>query len=249
MIYGLYLSAAGALAESARHDVISNNIANVSTPGFKADMAVFQAREAEAVEDSRTPYATPMDRIGGGLSVSSTYTRHRQGPIEMTGNEFDLAISGEGFFAVTDGNQVNYTRAGAFSCDSRGRLVMPDGRHFLADASGKPIMVPLEGDIAVAQDGTLSCNGEPAGRIRLFEFSNKGALEKVGANLYANHGAPGRAGSGRIKQGAVEGSNASPAEEISRMLIATRSYDANMQMIRMQDQTLSDLVTVGRVAI
>jgi len=249
VIYGLYLNAAGALAERSRHEVIANNMANVSTPGFKADLAVFRERAAESAEAPFPAYATPLDAIGGGLFVHETHTRHVQGPIEATGCEFDLAISGPGYFPVTDGSRTLYTRAGAFTHDEEGRLVTPDGRHFLADVSGNALIIPAGGEVAVAGDGTVSVDGEPMAKISIFEFDDESLLLKAGTNLYDASGAPRRPGTGRIRQGALEASAVSAVEEMSNMIMAMRGYEANMQMIRMQDQTLADLMVLGRVNI
>jgi flagellar basal body rod protein FlgG len=248
VINGLYLSAAGALMESARHSVISNNIANINTVGFRDDLVVVRARDAQALEDaSAGAYATPMDALGGGLLLSETYTRPVQGPINITDNPLDFAIDGEGYFAVTDGEQVFYTRAGEFNRDATGRLATPDGRYFLADDSGRPLLMPLEGKLAVANDGTVTVNGATAGKIDVFRFADERSLAKMGANLYRASGVtPSTAGTGQIKQGALEMSTVSPAAELANMILAQRGYELNMQLIRMQDQSLGDLIALGR---
>ena len=234
--------------ESARHDVIANNIANVNTPGFKEDLAVIRARSAEAVEDSLPAYATPMDGMGGGALVSETYTRHGQGPIHVTGNPLDLAIKGKGFFKVTGDDGTFYTRAGAFRRDAEGRLAMPDGRHFLASSSGAPIVVPPDGEVSVADDGTVNIDASPVARVDIAQVSSTRALSKVAGNLYINNGAAVSYG-GALKSGALEESAVSPALELANMIAASRGYEANMQLLRMQDQTLSDLLSIGRVTI
>jgi len=244
------LSAAGALVENAKNTVITNNIANLNTTGFKNDFAVFRARASESVEDSQPAYATLMDPLGGGVVVSGTYTRHTQGPINVTGNPLDLAINGEGYFAVSDGEDVLLTRAGAFMRDDEGRLVTPDGRHYLSDLSGTALRIPLGSDISIADDGTITVDGATCGAVGVYEPLYPSALEKVGSNLYRD-----RAGAAElfpyatVKQGALEGSTVSPADEISQMILASRSYEMNMQMIRLQDQTLADLMGIARVTM
>lgn len=249
MIQGLYSSAAGALAESSRHAVISNNLANVSTPGFKADLALFRARDPESVEGPFPAYATPMDVIAGGVFIAETRTRHGQGPVRVTDNPFDLAIDGRGYFAVTDGTNTYYTRAGAFTRDSLGRLAMPNGRYYLADASGRELRVPTHADIQVTRDGTVNVDGSPIAKIVLYDFDDVSLLSKAGSNLYDGAGASAFPAFGRVKQGALETSAVSPVAEMANMIMASRSYEANMQMIKMQDQTLADLVTVGTVNV
>ncbi len=249
MLYGLYISAAGALAESARNDVIANNIANVNTPGFKDDLAVFRARSAEAVEGDLAAYATPLDAAGGGVLVNRTWTRHVQGAVETTSQPFDLAIVGDGFFQVSDGQSSYLTRAGAFRRDDGGRLVSADGATFLADASGRPVIVPPSDDVSISHDGLITADGAPVGRIDLVTVPDKAALRKAGASLYLNAGPAAVPVPGRIQQGALEGSTVSPAWEMSQMISASRAYEANMQLIRMQDQALGDLISIGRVSI
>lgn len=250
MIYGLYLSAAGALMESARLSVIANNLANVNTNGFRDDLAVIRARDAEAREDGPSAYATAMDALGGGALVSETATNHMQGPIHVTDRMFDLAIQGDGFFKVTDGQKTSYTRDGAFSRDSEGRLVMQDGRHMLSEASGRPVQLPREGEVTIARDGTVTADGVAVAKIEMFRFADARQARKVGSNLYESAGAaPALTAEGQIEQGALEASSVTPAAEMVRMILAGRGYEMNMQMIRMQDQTLGDLITLGRLSI
>jgi flagellar basal body rod protein FlgG len=236
--------------ESARHSVIANNLANVNTVGFRDDIAVVMAREAEAREDKNaSAYATAMDMLGGGALVSETYTNHVQGPIQVTNKPLDLAIGSEGYFAVTDGQEVMYTRAGAFTKDTEGRLAMPDGKHFLSDASGRAMSLPLTGEIAIASDGTVNVDGATAAKIDLFTFSDEKSVAKIGANLYSAGGAKAIPEAGiRITQGALEMSTVNSASELTKMIMASRGYEMNMQMIRMQDQTLGDLISLGRVS-
>jgi flagellar basal-body rod protein FlgF len=249
VIYGLYLSAAGALCESARSDVIANNVANINTAGFKDDLAVIRARSAQAVEKPLPAFATPLDAMGGGALVSETRTRQVQGPLEVTNKPFDLAIDGPGFFQVSDGTSDYYTRTGSFTRDTAGRLVMQDGKTFLTDR-GRAIVLPADGDVTVAEDGTISVDGSATGRIELAAFAQPQLLSKVGDNLYVNRGATAAAeGAGRIKQGAIEASNVSPAAELAKMITAQRGYDMNIQLLKLQDQSLSDLISIGRVNI
>lgn len=249
MSYGLYLNAAGALAESKRHTVIANNMANVSTPGFKPDMVIFRERAPEAVEAPFSAYATSMDAVGGGILIAGTHTRHTQGPIQVTDGTFDLAISGKGYFPVSDGARTFYTRAGAFMQDGEGRLVMPNGRYHLTDPSGKALVIPVGGDVHITDDGTVSIDGDAVARVSIVEFDDESLLAKEGANLYRAPGALARPGTGRIRQGAIETSAVSAIEEMVNMIMAMRAYEANMQMIKIQDQTLADLMAVGRVNI
>jgi len=240
----------GAIAEDAKSAVAANNIANVNTTGFKSDLAVVRARLAEAEEKGLGALATPLDAIGGGAIVAETRTSFAQGPMTQTNKPLDLAIYGDGFFHVTDGSNEYYTRAGSFVRDGAGRIATGDGKAFLCDHSGRPITVPVDGELTISGDGTISVGDATVGKIDLVNFSNLKALEKVGANLYANRGASVEAnGTGQIKQGMLEASNISPVDWLAKMIAASRGYEMNMQLIRMQDQTLSELVGIGRITI
>jgi flagellar basal body rod protein FlgG len=250
VLYGLYLSATGALAEDAKSAVIANNLANVNTTAFKNDLAVVRARLAEAEEKGFGALTTPLDAVGGGAIVCETRTRFVQGPMTETKRPLDLAIYGDGFFQVTDGSHDYYTRAGSFVRDAAGRIATADGKGFLADRTGRPVTVPVDGDLSISRDGTIGIGDVTVGKIDLVNFSDLKALEKVGANLYANRGASAMTnGVGEIKQGMLEASNVSPVDALSRMIAASRGYEMNMQLIRMQDQTLGELVSIGRITI
>ncbi|MGI9457837.1 MAG: flagellar hook-basal body protein, partial [Aeoliella sp.] len=155
MPFGMYMSAEGALAQTQRLEVIANNLANVNTVGFKPDVTGFQARLAEAIQQGS---ATHGDRsnsdVGGGVSVIDVSTNYSAGRLQETGNKLDMAIIGDGFFQVDDGNgEQLLTRAGNFSLDNQNRLVSTNGMPVL-DASG--------GEITLAPDvpWDLSATGE-----------------------------------------------------------------------------------------
>jgi len=131
VIYGLYLSATGVLTNSYRQDVIANNLANAQTVGFKRSLALFQQRRTEAQSPDAADLSDQTDplleHIGGGLLLAPTAIDHSQGTLEQTGQNLDLAIHGDGFFAVQDGKQTRLTRDGRFLVDSDGHLILGDG--------------------------------------------------------------------------------------------------------------------------
>ncbi|MBI4585789.1 MAG: flagellar hook-basal body protein [Planctomycetes bacterium] len=240
MLYGVYLSTAGALAEEARQDVIANNLANVNTTGFKGDTAVFRARLAEALEKSsaaknrRSPL---LDQVGGGLLLDEVSFTGKNGPLDPSSSALDLGLQGDGFFRVSDGVQEFYTRDGRFQRSADGLLVTGDGLQVLDDR-GRPIRIPL-GELRVGERGDLSVDGAALGRLGLSGSLDPRQFEKVGANLYRHRGA-GTAprATPAVRQFYLERSTVSPIQEMVRMIQSQRAYETNVHMIRIQDATL-----------
>src|SRR5690606_13828713 len=139
MPYGLYISAEGAMAQSRRMDVLSNNLANADSPGFKRDVAMFRARFAEAIErGQQQPGTGAIDDIGGGVLIEATITDFSPGPLKSTGIDSDFAVDGPGFFVVRKDGHDFLTRAGNFLIHNDGSLVTPEG-HEVLDEGGSPI--------------------------------------------------------------------------------------------------------------
>ena len=141
MNYGLYLSASGVMANSYRQDVIANNLANSETVGFKRDLALFQERRTAFQERGGSGWSDPLlEHIGGGILATPTVVDTHQGDLEPTANPLDVAIQGNGYFAVSDGQEKHLTRDGRFMMNSAGELILSteQGNHIL-DEKGKPI--------------------------------------------------------------------------------------------------------------
>jgi flagellar basal body rod protein FlgG len=250
MIYGLYLSAQGILANSKRQDVIANNLANSETTGFKRDLTYFVEQRAESAKGGNRDASNPLfDPIGGGLGGTPTYVDHTQGDIETSSTPTDLAIHGEGYFAVQAKGEVRLTRDGRFSVDSEGYLSTAVGKHRVLDNQLKPISLSA-GRIEVTRDGRIMQEGGPAGRVGLFDVPKRNSLAKTGGNLltYPDIASSLRPATGEIQGGALEHSNADPTTELTALMDAQRQLEANANMIRYQDQTLGRLVNdVGRI--
>ena len=152
MLHGLYASAAGAMVQDARVSVIANNLANVSTAGFKEDFSYFMARAHEAVEAGRAEYGDAIfrDVVGGGVFLRGTQSNLAQGFLTHTENPYDIAIDGEGFMAVTDGSKSYYTRAGQLSVDSEGYLATIDGQYRFLGTDGELLRVDRNTALQVA---------------------------------------------------------------------------------------------------
>ncbi|MBY0300005.1 MAG: flagellar basal-body rod protein FlgF [Methylobacterium sp.] len=227
-------------------EVIANNMANVSTTGFKARSTRFQ--EYLMPRASAETFPTPDRRLSYVIDAG-TPLNLAQGAIEATGNPLNAAIRGEAFFAVQTPQGERYTRNGAFELDAQGRLVTSDGFPVLGD--GGPIQIGAqETGLAIGPDGTVSTNQGNRGKIRLVAFANPQALTNAGANLYASTAPAQPAGpQARIEPGAIERSNVSPVLTMTRMMEVNRIYtlvsDTLSRMDAMRGSAIQRLSDVG----
>ncbi|MEW6702994.1 MAG: flagellar basal-body rod protein FlgG [Bacteroidota bacterium] len=255
----LRTAASGMYAQEITIEVISNNIANINTTGFKKNKADFQDLMYQEVSinplTSTTPgvqeASTTKIQVGNGVKPASSQKIFTQGDIVTTNNQFDLAIQGEGFFQVrkSDGT-LAYTRDGSFKVNAEGKIVTTSG-YFLEPG------FTLNSDvlsISVSKDGaveTKEIGGGSAvlGNIELARFVNKGGLQALGDNLYAETqasgrpflGIPGSLGFGEINQGFLESSNVDIVEEMIAMIAAQRAYEINSKTVK----TVEDMMTMA----
>ena len=257
MLRALSTAKTGLEAQQAQLDVTSNNLANVSTNGFKRSNAVFQdllyqnERQPGAMSSAQTNLPSGL-QMGTGVRVMATERLHTQGGLEQTGNSKDLAINGNGFFAVQmpDGTTA-YTRDGAFQVDQNGQLVTSLG--YPVDPS---ITIPADAtSYTVAKDGTVSVTqagstaAQQVGQIQLSMFINPTGLQSMGDNLYTetdasgtrNDTQPGTNGAGSLYQGYVEKSNVNVVQEMVSMIETQRSYEINSKAVTTADQMLGKL--------
>ncbi|MEO7241500.1 MAG: flagellar basal-body rod protein FlgG [Variovorax sp.] len=257
MINSLFISKTGMEAQQTQLDVISNNLANVSTTGFKRANAVFNdlmyqnMRQVGANSTEQSQLPTGL-QLGLGVRTVATSRSFAQGGLQQSSNQFDLAIKGNGFFQVTLPDGTNgYTRDGSFQVDAQGRLVTSGG---LPVANG--ITVPANAtSVSVSGDGTVSATltGNPTpqniGAIALANFINPAGLEPRGDNLYAETAASGQPqggsaganGLGVIAQGFLETSNVNVVQELVSMIQTQRAYEMNSKAIQTSDQMLQKL--------
>ncbi|MFH1982218.1 MAG: flagellar basal-body rod protein FlgG [Pseudomonadota bacterium] len=254
MIRSLWTAATGMQAQTLNIDVIANNLANVSTTGFKKSRADFQdmiyqtLKEAGSASTADTETAVGI-QIGHGTGPSSVSKSFIQGELQNTKRELDMAIEGLGFFQVTSqGGQASYTRNGAFHVDSEGRLVTAEGfamePEITIPTDATSISIGLDGTVSVLQPGQT----EPAevGTITMVRFPNPAGLKSMGRNLYEETrasgspatGTAGEDGMGFIAQGYLEGSNVSVVDEMVKMIAAQRAYETNSKTIRTADEML-----------
>ena len=214
-------------------DVLSNNLANVTTNGFKARSSRFEEytaspARADAFRSPDRPLSFVID-AGTPLDTSS-------GAIEMTGNPLDIAIKGDAFFAVQTPGGERYTRNGALTLDAQGQMVTSDGNPILGD--GGPITIgPQETNLSIAQDGTVSTSQGQRGKIRLVRFADADALENAGANTFSSRATPQPAGNaGRVEPGALERSNVKSILEMTRLIEVNRAYATVAGMMGRMDE-------------
>ncbi|HMO41779.1 MAG TPA: flagellar basal-body rod protein FlgG [Phenylobacterium sp.] len=251
----LRTAATGMSAQQLNVEVISNNIANMNTVGFKKQRAEFQdllyhTLERAGAQSSEQGTIVPTGvQIGGGVKAGSVYRITAQGAVTNTGNPYDLAIDGRGFFQVLlPSGETAFTRAGNLSLSPDGQMVTEDGY---------PIQpaITVPGDatsIAVSKTGQVQAiragqtEAEVVGQIELATFVNEAGLEAIGDNLLmetaasgpANVGAPGGVGFGQLMQGYTEASNVDAVTEITALIVAQRAYDMNSKVISAADEML-----------
>jgi flagellar basal-body rod protein FlgF len=247
MPYGLYLSAEGAYVQSRRLDVLANNMANVSTPGFKRDVSLFQSRLAQAVQEGQVQNGgRGVDNIGGGVKVLGTQTDFSRGPLAQSKLDTDLSINGDAFFLVRHGNKDMLTRAGNFQLTAAGRLVTQDGDPVISD-DGNPVEIdPDAGPWQITPDGAVSQGGDSI-RLALVRPRSLGDLTKVGGNLFAPLAPPAPIPDEerQVAWHSVEQSTVKPASEMMELIEASRAFEANVNLIHTQDEMLGTLISRG----
>jgi flagellar basal-body rod protein FlgG len=257
MIRSLWISKTGLDAQQRQMDVISNNLANVSTNGFKRSRAVFEdllyqnIRQPGAQSSQQTQLPTGL-QLGTGVRSVATERNFSQGNLQETGNNKDVAIQGEGFFQVLlpDGATA-YTRDGSFQVDNQGQLVTASGYAvqpaIIIPADATSLTIGRDGTVSITQAG--SANVTEVGALQLATFINPAGLMAKGENLYVetnasgnpNTNTPGTNGSGTLSQGFVETSNVNVVEELVNMIQTQRAYEINSKSITTSDQMLQKL--------
>ena len=249
MNYGMYVSAAGALANSYRQDVVANNLANVETVAFKPDLAMFQARHTQAQTKGQSSHTTAMlEGIGGGIFALPTYTDFSPASLDQTGSPFDLAITGKGFFQVSNPNapsEISYTRDGRFTHNENNQLVTVSGKLPVLDDKGQPIVIdPTLPSFVVDEMGQISQGKNPVARLGIVDFDDAQALDKQGQSLYtAPQGVQPKPIKSQIKQGALENSGVNSLQQLAEMIKTQRLFQSNINMMLIQDQSLELAVT------
>jgi len=245
MPYGVYLSASGAHAQSHRMQVLSNNLANVDTPGFKPQETVLQSRFARMIEEGHvTQGYGGADDIGGGVTIQEGKTQFAVGPMKRSGRETDFAINDESsFFVVQQGEERMLTRAGDFLFDSQGRLVNQNGNPVL-NADGKTIQINNNLPFRVGPDGRIQ-QGDQQWEMMLARPKNLGDLSHLGGSLFkplADFDLVPPA-ERKVVAGMLEHSAVSPTSAMMELIETSRAYEANVRMIQNQDSVMGTLIS------
>ena len=267
MVKGLYTAYTGMVDEQKRLDVMTNNLANASTTGYKKEALVAQAFDeklAIKIKDTSAPGNMPetIGSITFGVKVGETYTDWSQGSMQITDNETDLALSGSGFFAIAFTNKagetsIMYTRDGAFTVDSDGFLRTSDGSYVLNQEGalnsqyGEDYYVQVDPnyEFSVKTDGTIYQNDVVIGDIGVVDIADYDYINKYGENLYTLiDGGEVTESDALVEQGCLEASNVSVVDEMVNMIEIARAYEAGQKVIQAEDDTLDKTVNqIGRV--
>ena len=275
MLRSMYAGVSGLRTHQQMMDVTGNNIANVSTSGFKSSATVFQDTLSQTLAGASAPTTagtvppfggTNPAQIGLGVRLAGISTNLAQGSSQLTGRATDLAVQGDGYFVIKTGNENLYTRAGSFSMDAQGQLTTPAGG-LVMSTENEPIAIPVDGTMesfTIAPDGKVmgapSDGSEPRmlGQIQLATFANPAGLAKVGGSLLRatvnsgpviageDPGVPGADGRGLMAVGVLEMSNVDLAQEFTNLIVAQRGFQANSRIITASDEVLQDLVNLKR---
>jgi flagellar basal-body rod protein FlgG len=249
----LAIAATGMNAQQTNLEVIANNIANINTTGFKRARAEFsdllyQTERLQGVPSRANDNIVPEGAsIGLGVKTTAIRNLHIQGSLTSTGNKFDLALTGNGWFQVqgADGETL-YTRAGAFNTNANGDLVTADGYPvepaISVPADAVEVVVNKTGQVFARIDGQTAL--QDLGQLTLANFANEAGLEPLGDNLFketaasgpANVGVPGDPGFADVEQGYLENSNVDPVKEITELISAQRAYEMNSKVIQAADE-------------
>ena len=244
MPYGFYISAGGANAQMRRMEVIANNMANVDTVGFKPDQMVFKARFSEAIEQGKaTPWTGSLEDVGGGVSLDQVVTKFGQGPLKATGGKLDIAIEGNSFFLVQDGEDSLLTRAGNFSLTSDGTVVNQGGRPVLDDG-GTPIQLDPLQRWEVMSDGSIR-QGEDQFQLAMVKPTSLRDLVKKGENLFElnEEPTPTPIAERRVKSGFLEMSGVNSMLAMTEMIETTRAMEMNINMMKNHDEMIGGLIS------
>ena len=247
------IAATGMNAQTTNVEVIANNIANINTTGYKRSRAeftdlIYEAQRLQGTAQRGNQSSVPEGaQLGLGVKMAAIRNLHIQGALTQTGNQFDMALTGRGFFQIQDTNgNIEYTRAGAFNTNAQGQLVTLDGNlvtpNIVIPQNTTAVTVGSTGIVSAVVAGTT--NPVQLGQLTLANFANEVGLQPVGNNLFQETvasgtpvvGTPGDPGYATITQAYLEASNVDPVAEITNLISAQRAYEMNSKVIQAADQ-------------
>ncbi len=261
---GLYTAAAGMVTEANRTNAIANNLANATTTAFKRDDTVneeFAPMLIRRINDTNQADVTSfkgfsvgnqapvVGELGLGAYTAEVATDHRQGSFQTTGNPLDLAIAGEGYFAVNTPQGVRYTRDGNFYRSQAGQLVTSNGQAVL-DTQGRAITLPQSANLQISVNGMIMAGQQQVAQLQFVQFNDRNAVLKQGNSLYyPQNGVQPQPATGEIQQGMLENSNTNTVSEMVNLINNYRVYEAGSKAVITQDSMLDKSVNdVGRLS-
>lgn len=251
MLRSFYIAGTGMLAQRARMNVLTNNITNIDTTGYKKDTIISRSFADLLIKNLNDPYLLKKSAFIGpqntGIHVDVISTLFSQGDLEETRRSTDLALEGQGFFTIQTPEGNRYTRDGSFSIGYDGCLITGDG-YYVSGRNGRIYV----GDESFVVDtlGNVTVNGQTVDSLSIVTFDDLSGLRKTGGNLYLNYAnQPVRqAENAKVMQGYLEGSNVNMADEVISMVEINRAYELNQRVLRIIDESLAKSVNeVGRV--
>lgn len=255
MLRGLYTAYTALRNQEKRLDVSTNNLANASTVGFKKEGATSQSFDecfAVKINDSSEDYRDRrIGKVSLGVKIGETYTDYGQGSFRETGEPYDMAIAGSGFFNISYTNKSGeeftmYTRDGSFTLTKEGYLVTKDG-DFVLGQDG-PIVLPTDAKVSIDALGNIFNGSELVDKIKITDFEDYNYLEKFGENMYMTvDGAVEKESSAQVNQGHLEMSNVNVVEEMVNMITIQRAYETAQKAETSMDGILEQTVTLGRL--
>lgn len=250
MLRCFYTAGTGMLVQRDRMEVLANNLTNVDTAGYKSDSLISSTFQDMMIERLNDPAIVSTSNIvgalGTGTHIEQVYTLFGQGNIEETSRTCDMALEGDGFFTVSTPDGDRYTRDGSFSVSSTGYLVTSEGLY----VQGQNGRINVGGDdFRVDEQGNIYVGDTLTDRLSIVSFTDNAGLRKDGSNLYERvSGVMQNAADAKVVQGSLESSNVDTAEELTRMMSMSKSYQINQRVLGMVDESLQKAVNeVGRV--
>ncbi|MGI6148863.1 MAG: flagellar basal-body rod protein FlgF [Firmicutes bacterium] len=242
MLRGLYTAASGMLVQTARMDMLSNNLANVDTAGFQRQAPHIYAFPEMLISRVHNGTSVPIGRLGTGAAVNGDRSSFLPGALRSTGNPLDAALVGPGFFAVETPEGPRYTRDGRFTTNASGWLVTLDGHRVRGERG--PILINGT-DVVIDGTGQVLVDGRFVDKLLVVEFTDRDGLLRRGANLYEatpEAGPPFRYRDTTVVQGAVEMANVNVIREMVNLISVQRAYEANAKVVQAYDETLGKAV-------
>jgi flagellar basal-body rod protein FlgF len=259
MLKNIYGPLSGGIAQEKVLDILANNMANANTTAFKEEQVTFSAMQANPWPNYTNPLPPAPYKLDmrdlyklhgnefGYTALANVATSQVQGGLRQTGNPLDVAIQGNGFFAVNTPFGERFTRDGSFSLTPEGTLVTKNGA--LVQGNNGAITGLTEGNVKILPTGEVYKNGDFVDKLKVTAFKDTQILQKLGDNLYVHDGAPENMApfQGELAQGNLENSNVNPMRNLTNMIVAHRTYEALQKAIKSQDETMQQAQKIGEV--